>query len=140
MEKRFITPTIITCFLVVVALILSFMPLYGGISEKDIIPLLPGGTLSDVILTIVIPFTVMVIVLLLGSISAIILVKIHKLFKLKKYDYFIYMSEKKLSSGRILLRSFFGGLLAVNIAIYLSLIDSSSIRNQSLRALSCRLS
>ncbi len=63
----------------------------------------------------------MIIMLFLGPIVTIGMVRIHKIIKMKKYDYFIIPIEKKLSGGRILLRAAFPGLLAVNIAIYMSL-------------------
>lgn len=41
--------------------------------------------------------------------------------KLNKYDYFVIVSEKKMSGKWILLRSIFPGLLAINVGIYISL-------------------
>lgn len=123
MEKRFISPTFISIILVGIALILSFLPFMLGNPPPDIIPIFPGGTLSDILLTIIIPYLTLLIILIIGPMIAIVLVKLHKLMKLHKYNYFIFISDKKLSGSRILLRSVFGGLLAVNIAIYISYTD-----------------
>lgn len=105
----------------IVAIILSFLPLIGGISTEDLIPIIPGGTFSDLVLSLLIPFLFMIIILFLGPIVTIGMVRMHKIIKMKKYDYFIILIEKKLSGKRILLRAAFPGLLAVNIAIYMSL-------------------
>ncbi len=125
MEKRFITPVIISIILLILAVILSFLPfISGGSINYDQIPIIPDGVITDVILTMIIPFGVMVIMLIIGPTFTILFEKIHKKTKLNKFEYFIYESEKKLSSKRILLRAAFGGLLAINLAIYIALNDT----------------
>lgn len=121
MEKRFIMPTIVSLFLTIIALFLSFIPLMTIDIATDYIPIIPGGVISDVVISILIPYFFMFLLLFIGPVIALILVRVHKLIKLNKYDYFIITIEKKLSGARILLRSTFPGLLAVNIAIYISL-------------------
>jgi hypothetical protein len=65
----------------------------------------------------------MIIMLFLGPIVTIVMVRMHKIIKLNKYNYFIIPIEKKISGKRILLRAAFPGLFAVNIAIYMSFSD-----------------
>ncbi|MHA2180970.1 MAG: hypothetical protein ACXAAH_06070 [Promethearchaeota archaeon] len=124
MEKRFIMPAVFSIILTLVALSLALLPLFYG--EPEMIPFIPGNGVVDTIVSIVIPFFFMFIMLLLGPIMALVLIRLHKIMKLKKYDYFIVRIEKKLSGSRILLRSIFPGLLAINIAIYISLSSSLS--------------
>lgn len=121
MEKRFRMPIIASTFLLIVVIILSFLPLMTENPEEDLIPIIPGGTFSDLVLSLLIPFLFMIIMLFLGPIVTIGMVRMHRIIKMKKYDYFIIPIEKKLSGKRILLRAAFPGLLAVNIAIYMSL-------------------
>jgi len=122
MEKRFIMPSIVSIILLIVAIVLSFLPLIYQDISSDLIPIIPGGLISDVVISISIPFLTMLIILFfLGPIIAQNLVRIHRLMKLNKYDYFIIPIDKVLSGKRILLRSIFPGLLAINIAIYISL-------------------
>jgi len=125
MEKRFIMPAIVSIILTGIVLILNFLPLIYG--EKDIIPIIPGPTASDVVISILIPFAFMFLMLFIGSIFAIILVRAHKLMKLNKYDYFVMASEKKMSGKWILLRSIFPGFLAINVGIYISLSASAPL-------------
>ena len=121
MEKRLILPTILSIILLAVAVGLSFLPVSSGNTESDLIPIYPGNVLSDVILTIVIPYIILILVLILGPFIVISLIKMHKLMKLNKYDYFVVKNEKDLPASRIILRSIFPGLLAVNIGIYVGL-------------------
>ena len=121
MEKRFRMPIIASIFLLIVVIILNFLPLMIGTPEEDLIPIIPGGTFSDLVLSLLIPFLFMIIMLFLGPIVTIGMVRMHKIIKMKKYDYFVIPLEKKISGKRILLRAAFPGLLAVNIAIYMSL-------------------
>ena len=120
MEKRFRMPIIASIFLFIVVVILSFLPLFLGEPLDDLIPIIPGGIFSDVIICLLLPFLFMVIMLFLGPIITTGMVRMHKIIKLKKYDYFIIPIEKKISGKRILLRAVFPGLLAVNVAIYMS--------------------
>jgi hypothetical protein len=121
MEKRFKMPIIASIFLLIVVVILNFLPLITVDPVDDLIPIIPGGTFLDVMICILIPFLFMIIMLFLGPIVTIVMVRMHKIIKLNKYDYFIIPIEKKISGKRILLRAIFPGLLAVNIAIYMSL-------------------
>ncbi len=120
MEKRFRMPIIASIFLLIVVVILNFLPLIRNVSTDDLIPIIPGGMFSDVIICLLLPFLFMVIMLFLGPIMTTSMVRMHKIIKLKKYDYFIIPIEKKISGKRILLRAVFPGLLAVNVAIYMS--------------------
>jgi len=123
MEKRFKTPLIISIIYILIILFLQFgLPLMttGGIGG-DIIPIIPGGAFTDLLISISIPFISMLIVLFIGPILGLIFVYFHRLMRLNKYDYFKISYEKKMPASRILLRVIFPGLLAVNIAIYLSL-------------------
>ncbi|MBD3341230.1 MAG: hypothetical protein GF353_19140 [Candidatus Lokiarchaeota archaeon] len=121
MEKRFVIPTLAAIFLTIVVLILGFLPLLLNVDAVDLIPIIPGGVLTDVIISTMIPFIFMIAMIFLGPYLAILFVKMHNLIKLKKYDYFIITLEKKLPGKRILIRTIFPGLLAVNIAIYITL-------------------
>ena len=120
MEKRFRMPIIASIFLIIVVLILQLLPLMIGGTIDDLIPIIPGGTFLDVMISLLIPFLFMIIMLFLGPIVTIVMVRMHKIIKLNKYDYFIIPIEKKFSGKRILLRAAFPGLLAVNVAIYMS--------------------
>jgi len=124
MEKRFIMPIIASAFLFIIVLILSFIPFMIPNPVDDMIPIIPGGTFSDVLISLLIPYLFMMIMLFLGPIMTIGMVRMHKIIKLKKYDYFIIPIEKKMSGKRILLRAVFPGLLAVNVAIYMSFSNS----------------
>ncbi len=121
MEERFKMPSIVSIFLLIITTFLSFLPLIYADDSTDLIPIIPGGLVSDVLVSILIPFFFMLILLFLGPIIVQILVRIHKLMKLNKYEYFIIPTDKVLSGKRILLRAIFPGLLAINIAIYISL-------------------
>ena len=121
MEERFKMPSIVSIFLLIITTFLSFLPLIYADDSTDLIPIIPGGLVSDVVISILIPFFFMLILLFLGPIIVQILVRIHKLMKLNKYEYFIIPPDKVLSGKRILLRAIFPGLLAINIAIYISL-------------------
>ena len=89
MEKRFRMPIIASTFLLIVVIILSFLPLMTENPEEDLIPIIPGGTFSDLVLSLLIPFLFMIIMLFLGPIVTIGMVRMHKIIKMKKYDYFI---------------------------------------------------
>ncbi len=121
MEKRYITPVIISALLVVIATILNFIPLIGGDFQRDIIPLIPGNVCVDTIVSFIIPYIFMLTMIFFGPLPTIIFLKLHKVMKLKKYEYFIISTEKQRSGIWILLRSIFPGILAINIALYLSL-------------------
>jgi len=125
MEKRFILPALASIILTIVAIILSIIPLFYGL-EGDIVPIIPGGALSDSMMSIIIPFIFMILMLFVGPIIALFFFKLHELMKLKKYDYFFINIDKKLSGKRILLRSVFPGLLAINIGLYISLSSNFS--------------
>jgi hypothetical protein len=118
MEKRFLMPAIISITLTVVAFSLAILPLFHG--ESELIPLIPGNAATDTIISVIIPFFFMFILLLIGPIIARMLIRLHKLIKLKKFEYFVVKTEKKLSGSRILLRAIFPGLFAINIAMYIS--------------------
>ena len=124
MEKRFRMPIIASIFLLIVVIILNFLPLIRNVSTDDLIPIIPGGMISDVIICLLLPFLFMGIMLFLGPIMTTSMVRMHKIIKLKKYDYFIIPIEKTISGKRILLRAAFPGLLAVNVAIYMSFSNS----------------
>ncbi len=122
MQKRYIMPLIVSVIFIIVAVILSFFPLMiKSTVNIDLIPILPGGVISDVIISILIPYVFLIIMLILGPIIAPVFVRLHKLIKLNKYEYFINKSNKKRSGFRILTRAIFPGMLAVNIAIYIAL-------------------
>jgi len=122
MQKRYIMPLIVSVIFIIVAVILSFFPLMNKSTVNiDLIPILPGGVISDVIISILIPYVFLIIMLILGPIIAPVFVRLHKLIKLNKYEYFINKSNKKRSGFRILTRAIFPGMLAVNIAIYIAL-------------------
>lgn len=120
MEKRHILPAILSIILTIAAIGLSFLPLRDGF-DFDAIPLYPGNALSDIILVMVIPYLIVFVILFLGPFIVIFFIKIHKIMKLNKYDYFIVKNEKNLPGLRIILRALFPGLLAVNIGIYVGL-------------------
>lgn len=124
MEKRFRMPIIASIFLIIVVIILQLLPLTIDGYIDDLIPIIPGGTFLDVMICLLLPFLFMIIMLFLGPIITIGMVRMHKIIKLKKYDYFIIPIEKKISGKRILLRAAFPGLLAVNVAIYMSFSNS----------------
>ena len=124
MEKRLIMPTILSIILLTIAVVLSFLPaiMGGGTASQDFLPIIPGENLYlDITLSMLIPFTFMILFVFFGTLVSPGYVRLHKLIKLNKYDYFVYITEKKRSGVRILLRSFFPGLLAINVAIYISL-------------------
>ena len=124
MEKRFLIPTIISVILTIIAIYLALLPLYHG--EPELIPMIPGNAVLDAIISVIIPFSFMFIMLIIGPIMAPFLIRVHKLMKLKKYDYFVVEIKKKLSGSRILLRAIFPGLLAINVAMYISFSSSLS--------------
>ena len=120
MEKRFLGPLIISIVFLILAVFLSFLPVIIS-SEPDIIPMIPGGVYSDVIITMLIPYLFFMIMLFLGPVFAPFLVALHKMIKLGKYEYFITTTDKKRSGFRILTRSIFPGMFAINLAIYIAL-------------------
>jgi len=124
MEKRFLVPAIISVILTALACYLALIPVFHG--GVELIPIIPGNVASDAIVSIIIPFFFMFIMLLLGPIMAPVLIVLHKQIKLRKFEYFVVKIEKKLSGSRILLRAIFPGLLAVNIAMYISFSNSLS--------------
>ncbi|MFO7795864.1 MAG: hypothetical protein ACQERB_03525 [Promethearchaeati archaeon] len=123
MEKRFKISLIISIIYIIIILFLQFgLPLItGGGLSGDIIPIIPGGAITDLLISISIPYISMLIVLFIGPTLGLIFVYFHRLMRLNKYDYFKISFNKKMPASRILLRVIFPGLLAVNIAIYLSL-------------------
>ena len=121
MEERFKMPSIVSIILLIISIFLASLPIILVENSIDTIPIIPGGLVSDAVISILIPFIFMLILLFLGPIMVQILVRVHKLMKMNKYEYFIIPIEKDLSGKRILLRAIFPGLLAVNIAIYISL-------------------
>lgn len=123
MERRFIVPVILSVLLLTLGVIFSFLPIMDGI-ERDIIPIYPGNGLTDIILTLIIPYSILIATLFLGPFFVILFFRLHKLVKLNKYDYYIVTNEKNLPSSRIILRSVFPGLLAVNVGIYFGLSSS----------------
>ena len=124
MEKRFLVPAIISVILTAFACYLALIPVFHGGAE--LIPIIPGNAVLDAIVSIIIPFFFMFIMLLVGPIMAPVLILLHKQIKLRKFEYFVVKVEKKLSGARILLRAIFPGLLAVNIAMYISFSSSLS--------------
>jgi len=118
MEKRFILPAVVAVSIFIIAIVLTFVIAPG---EGDAVPILPGNTKSDFVFVIIIPFAAVILSLFYGPFIAINLARLHKIIRLKKYDYFVTPIEKKLTGPRIVLRSFYPGLLAINIAIYITL-------------------
>jgi hypothetical protein len=118
MEKRFKAPLILSLLLIVYA----FAFLWLIPDEGDLIPLYPGGVTSDYILVIVIPIIIMMFMYFIGHLIAKTFIPIHKLMKLNRYDYFLIQPEKKLTASKIIIRSVYPGLLAINIAIYIALL------------------
>jgi len=118
MEKRFKGPLILSLIIVIYAFaFLLIIP-----QEGDLIPLYPGGATSDYILSIVIPIGIMILMYFIGHLIAKTFIPIHKVLKLNRYDYFLIQPEKKLTGSKIITRSVYPGLLAINIAIYISLL------------------
>ncbi len=117
MEKRFIAPILVTLLIIVYALAFLFIiPLSG-----ELIPLIPGEALSDYLISLLIPLGIIILMCFIGHYIVKVLIPIHKALKLNRYDYFIVHTEKKLTSSRIIIRAFYPGLFAINIAIYISL-------------------
>jgi len=117
MEKRFIGPLILCLLLIVYAFSFLFLvPM-----NEDIIPIIPGLGTSDYILSIIIPIVIMILMYFIGHYIAKILVPLHKALKLNRYNYFIIQAEKKFTSSKIVLRTIYPGLLAINIAMYIAL-------------------
>lgn len=123
MEKRLKIPTIVSIILTIVAFVLSLLPILRNRNLPELIPLIPGNAITDVIFSMLIPYLFMFLFLILGPAVAIFFLKLHKIIKLNKYDYFRVKLEKKSPGWRIILRSAFPGLFAVNIAIYVTLSD-----------------
>jgi len=123
MEKRFKISLIISIIYIIIILFLQFgLPLSTGEGlSGDIIPIIPGGSLTDLLISISIPYISMLIMLFIGPTLGLLFVIFHRFMRLNKYDYFKISYEKKMPASRILLRVIFPGLLAVNVAIYLSL-------------------
>ena len=118
MEKRFIGPIILSLLI----LVYGFAFLFLINLEGDLIPIYPGGALSDYILVIVIPIVIMIVMYFVGHYIAKIFFSIHKVLKLNRYEYFLIDPEKKITASKIIIRSVYPGLLAINIAIYLALL------------------
>jgi len=118
MEKRFKGPLILSLLIFVYAF--AFLLIIRD--EGDLIPLYPGGATSDYILIIVIPVIIMILMYFIGHLIAKAFIPIHKVLKLNRYDYFLIQPEKKLTGSKIIIRSVYPGLLAINIAIYISLL------------------
>ena len=118
MEKRFIGPVILSLLIIVYGFAFLFLIPFEG----DLIPLYPGGAISDYILVMVIPIVIMILMYFIGHLIAKAFIPIHKLMKLNRYEYFLIEPEKKLTGSRIIIRSVYPGLLAINIAIYIALL------------------
>ena len=118
MEKRFIGPIILSLLI----LVYGFAFLFLINLEGDLIPIYPGGALSDYILVIVIPIVIMIVMYFVGHYIAKMFFSIHKVLKLNRYEYFLIDPEKKITASKIIIRSVYPGLLAINIAIYLALL------------------
>ena len=118
MEKRFIGPIILSLLI----LVYGFAFLFLINLEGDLIPIYPGGALSDYILVIVIPIVIMIVMYFVGHYIAKMFFSIHKVLKLNRYEYFLIDLEKKITASKIIIRSVYPGLLAINIAIYLALL------------------
>ncbi len=121
MEKRLIIPTIITILLPAFGFILTFGVFQAGSTEgNDFASIIPGDMPADWSIAMIIPYIVTILAIFIAPYLAFYFARIHKIAKLNKYDYFVIPIEKKLSPARIILRSFFPGLLAINIAIYIA--------------------
>ena len=120
MEKRFVLPAIVTIIILIMAIVTSFVIAPG---EGDAVPIIPGGIRTDLTVVILLPIVFIVLSLFYGPIIAIYLARFHKIIRLKKYEYFVTPIEKELSGPRIILRAFYPGLLAINIAIYITLYE-----------------
>ena len=118
MEKRFIGPIILSLLILVYGFAFVFLINLEG----DLIPIYPGGALSDYILVIVIPIVIMIVMYFVGHYIAKMFFSIHKVLKLNRYEYFLIDPEKKITASKIIIRSVYPGLLAINIAIYLALL------------------
>ncbi|MFX0072535.1 MAG: hypothetical protein ACFFAO_15730, partial [Candidatus Hermodarchaeota archaeon] len=118
MEKRFIAPLILSLLLIVYGF--GFLLIIS--EEGDLIPIYPGGAISDYILVIVIPIIIMLLMYFIGHLIAKALIPIHKVLKLNRYEYFLIQPEKNLTGSKMIIRSVYPGLLAINIAIYISLL------------------
>ncbi len=117
MEKRFRGPIILSLLI----LAYSFSFLFIVPLEGDTIPIIPGGAYSDYILSIAIPIGIMILMYFVGHYIAKSLIPLHKALKLNRYDYFIIQPEKKLTGSKMIIRSIYPGLLAINIAMYIAL-------------------
>ncbi|MFX1339595.1 MAG: hypothetical protein ACFFDK_13365 [Promethearchaeota archaeon] len=118
MEKRFIGPVILSLLIIVYGFAFLLLIPFEG----DLIPLYPGGAISDYILVMVIPIVIMILMYFIGHLIAKAFISIHKLMKLNRYEYFLIDPEKKITGSRIIIRSVYPGLLAINIAIYIALL------------------
>ena len=122
MEKRFRGPIILSLLIVVYAFsFLSFYVMDAEIGSEDIIPLVPGVGASDYIFSLIFPIGIMILMYFVGHYIAKSFIPLHKALKLNRYDYFIIQPEKKLTGSKIIIRSVYPGLLAINIAIYVAL-------------------
>jgi len=123
MKKRFKIPFLVSIILIFLILFLQFgFPfLQGGDLKGDKIPIIPGEGFIDLLISISIPFIFMFISLFIGPALNLFFIVLHRLVRLNKYDYFKISYKKKMPGRTILLRAIFPGLLAVNVAIYLSL-------------------
>jgi len=117
MEKRFIGPIILSLLLLVYA----FSFIFFISMDKDIIPFIPGTGASDYILAVIFPIGIMIIMYFVGHYFVKIFIPIHKALKLNRYDYFIFKTEKKIRGLKLIIRSAYPGLLAINIAMYIAL-------------------
>ena len=117
MEKRFIGPVILS--LVLLAYAFSFIFIVGW--NEDIIPIFTGTGLSDYLFSILFPIGIMILMYFIGHYIARGLIPIHKALKLNRYNYFIIQPEKNLRGSKIISRSIYPGLLAINIAMYIAL-------------------
>ncbi len=121
MERRFITPFIISLFIMIFAVSFSFIMSLSNSADDNLIPILPGNYISDLILLFIIDFGFMLLMYFIGPFGAKYLTNLHKGLKLNRYEYFVIQPEKQLTGKRIILRCFFPGFLAINIGIYIAL-------------------
>ena len=122
MEKRFRGPIILSLLIFVYSLaFLLFFAMDENMGSDDIIPIIPGTGASDYIFCMIIPIGIMILMYFIGHYIAKSFIPLHKALKLNRYDYFIIQPEKKLTGKKMIIRSIYPGLLAINIAIYIAL-------------------
>ncbi len=120
MEKRLIVPSIISISIIIFGLVLSYGVFGLADDTEDMASIIPGNASADWLVAMFLPYIVTILAIFIAPYLAFYFARIHKMAKLNKYEYFVVPLEKKLSPARIILRAFFPGLLAINIAIYLT--------------------